>query len=1050
MPGPNGKRTRRPRDPDVEKLFANDDPEQIFCDLREIGHGNFGAVYYARNVETKEIVAIKKMSFQGKQSTDKWQDIVREVKFLQLIKHPNCVEYKSCYLRERDHTAWLVMEYCLGSAADILEVHKQPLREEEIGAICVEVLHGLEYLHNQGFIHRDVKAGNILLTDTAAVKLADFGSASITSPANSFVGTPHWMAPEVILAMDDGQYDGKVDVWSLGITCIELAERKPPLFNMNVMSALYHIGQNEAPRLAQSGDWSDDFRLFVTTCLTKNPNERLDVAGCLQDPFIFKPRPVTILPDLIERTKVAAREHDNAVARRFERMLIAVAEGDPGINLSESTYSLNVMDSMAGDSIGGGSGSGSIGSRSSLQNGSVGALKETNRNGGLSSSSSLNTSSSDVMSFASRQSATSLPGAAEKGDNSNVRRRPVGGVAAGPAAARQNNFATFRTSRILQKQQREHEIQNRMREEAAGGYNRLRRLHQKIFRQTHDRLEAELTELKQQLDKEFEDCVASLQTQLRTIEQRHERDRDGLRRAAGAEELKVQRSLQPTHDAEMKQLLQQQKKDYARMKENLRKGSGNARGDVSRNQKDAYKQQQAKAADALTQRHRQRIETELCIIRRRSMIREAELERTQLEELIVRRREHITLMHKMQLAHHEAIREREQNHLAALQHLRCEQIRAQHDAELTNQREYTKRLQQELNTRHAAAQKQVPKNMKVVEQDLRRQYQESVKAEEKKYRSRRDEIMARLPKTEQRDAIKRLKEERARHIAILAEQFENTLAENLDQQTIHLNTAQTADAAELQRRLQEEADQLTQLQAKALQQIEMQHQRELKELGQKIQIRQTLLDQKQSAEKNAFECECEAQRNDLSRRQQTRLQEFDLRTATAGLDLMHIVEVTEPPSPGSSSTSSAVQPQLRPVAAPAVNRTSLAPDVVVRSATLPKPTASEPPRTGLALGESSTLVRAPVKAKPRLSKTESLSTSNARDEKPPAPLPSSAIQKSDLVTSSTATVAAVPPVKQFAAPAMQTAPKKQPVPLPHSQTTSRSEESADDAESTRL
>jgi len=91
------------------------------------------------------------------------------------------------------------------------------LREDEISAICHDALNGLEYLHSQGRIHRDVKAGNILLTENGTVKLADFGSASMGCPANSFVGTPYWMAPEVILAMDEGQYDGKVDVWSLGI-----------------------------------------------------------------------------------------------------------------------------------------------------------------------------------------------------------------------------------------------------------------------------------------------------------------------------------------------------------------------------------------------------------------------------------------------------------------------------------------------------------------------------------------------------------------------------------------------------------------------------------------------------------------------------------------------------------------------------------------------------------------------------------------------------------------------------------------------------------------
>lgn len=167
------------------------------------------------------------------------------------------------------------MEYCLGSASDIVEVHKKPLREDEISAICSDALNGLEYLHSMSRIHRDVKAGNILLTENGTVKLADFGSASMVCPANSFVGTPYWMAPEVILAMDEGQYDGKVDVWSLGITCIELAERKPPYFNMNAMSALYHIAQNDSPTLnTNSFDWSDHFRSFVDACLQKNPHDR--------------------------------------------------------------------------------------------------------------------------------------------------------------------------------------------------------------------------------------------------------------------------------------------------------------------------------------------------------------------------------------------------------------------------------------------------------------------------------------------------------------------------------------------------------------------------------------------------------------------------------------------------------------------------------------------------------------------------------------------------------------------------------------------------------
>lgn len=170
---------------------------------------NSTVLFQARNVVTREVVAIKKMSYIGKQAAEvcrlvsfgttssytvalqKWQDIIKEVKFLQMVKHQNTIEYKACFLKE--HTAWLVMEYCLGSAADIIEVHKKPLKEDEIAAICEGSLLGLAYLHSLGKIHRDIKAGNVLLTDYGGVKLADFGSASFACPANSFVGTPYWM-----------------------------------------------------------------------------------------------------------------------------------------------------------------------------------------------------------------------------------------------------------------------------------------------------------------------------------------------------------------------------------------------------------------------------------------------------------------------------------------------------------------------------------------------------------------------------------------------------------------------------------------------------------------------------------------------------------------------------------------------------------------------------------------------------------------------------------------------------------------------------------------
>lgn len=323
------------KDADVAALFDRADPEAVFQDLREVGHGSFGAVYHARVAGSREVVAVKKMSYLGKQSLEKWQDILKEIRFLRGLDHENTVEYKGCYLAE--HTVWLVMEYCLGSAADLLEVHKTPLKEAEVAGICAGVLAGLTYLHGLGRVHRDVKAGNILLTEAGVVKLGDFGSASIKSPANSFVGTPYWMAPEVILAMDEGQYDGRVDVWSLGITCLELAEGKPPYFNMNAMSALYHIAQNDAPSLSSPG-WSECFRGFVASCLQKNPSERPTASKLIPHEFVSDPSVKSVLQGLIFRTKAAVRELDNIEYRKMRKMLMGdTIEGESAEDTEDSS-----------------------------------------------------------------------------------------------------------------------------------------------------------------------------------------------------------------------------------------------------------------------------------------------------------------------------------------------------------------------------------------------------------------------------------------------------------------------------------------------------------------------------------------------------------------------------------------------------------------------------------------------------------------------------------------------------------------------------------------
>ncbi|ESO84617.1 hypothetical protein LOTGIDRAFT_131793 [Lottia gigantea] len=498
------------KDPDIAGLFSHEDPDKIFSDLREIGHGSFGAVYFARNVITKEVVAIKKMSYNGKGAMDKWQDIVREVKFLQQLYHKNVIDYKGCFIK--DHTAWLVMEYCLGSASDILEVHKRPLREIEIAAICQHALQGLTYLHGLGKIHRDVKAGNILLTENGTVKLADFGSASLVSPANSFVGTPYWMAPEVILAMDEGQYDGKSDIWSLGITCIELAERKPPLFNMNAMSALYHIAQNDSPSLS-GGDWSNDFRNFVDACLAKSPPDRPSAEELLHHPFISNSNLCDVINELIYRTKSAVRKLDNLQYRRLQKLILNGEHADG----NETRDSVDADDVVIDDT-----------SSQVLKSGSL-----TSHNSNTASSQSSLTSFpgnvNDITSFTQVEGSVSIPYHAciltkyLKPSNLVYVKYSTPSASSSSLDVSPSNFATIRTTSIVHKQIKEHEHSNELREQFTG-YKRLRKQHQKELHTMETKFAVEMEEHKTKLDREYENLRNKFAKELERLRITHNQE----------------------------------------------------------------------------------------------------------------------------------------------------------------------------------------------------------------------------------------------------------------------------------------------------------------------------------------------------------------------------------------------------------------------------------------------------------------------------------------------------------------------------------------------
>ncbi|XP_044031991.1 TRAF2 and NCK interacting kinase b isoform X16 [Siniperca chuatsi] len=303
-------------------LTALRDPAGIFELVELVGNGTYGQVYKGRHVKTGQLAAIKVMDVTG----DEEEEIKAEINMLKKYSHHrNIATYYGAFVKKNppgiDDQLWLVMEFCgAGSVTDLIKNTKgNSLKEEWIAYVCREILRGLTHLHQHKVIHRDIKGQNVLLTENAEVKLVDFGvSAQLDRTVgrrNTFIGTPYWMAPEVIACDEnpDATYDFKSDLWSLGITAIEMAEGAPPLCDMHPMRALFLIPRNPAPRL-KSKKWSKKFQSFIDSCLVKSHSQRPSTEQLLKHPFIRdlpNERQVRIqLKDHIDRTKKRRGERD--------------------------------------------------------------------------------------------------------------------------------------------------------------------------------------------------------------------------------------------------------------------------------------------------------------------------------------------------------------------------------------------------------------------------------------------------------------------------------------------------------------------------------------------------------------------------------------------------------------------------------------------------------------------------------------------------------------------------------------------------------------------
>uniref|UniRef100_A0A3B3Q3V2 non-specific serine/threonine protein kinase n=1 Tax=Paramormyrops kingsleyae TaxID=1676925 RepID=A0A3B3Q3V2_9TELE len=298
------------------------DPAGIFELVEVVGNGTYGQVYKGRHVKTGQLAAIKVMDV----TEDEEEEIKLEINMLKKYSHHrNIATYYGAFIKKsppgHDDQLWLVMEFCgAGSITDLVKNTKgNSLKEDWIAYISREILRGLAHLHAHHVIHRDIKGQNVLLTENAEVKLVDFGvSAQLDRTVgrrNTFIGTPYWMAPEVIACDEnpDATYDYRSDLWSCGITAIEMAEGAPPLCDMHPMRALFLIPRNPPPRL-KSKKWSKKFFSFIESCLVKNYMQRPPTEQLLKHPFIRdqpNERQVRIqLKDHIDRTRKKRGEKD--------------------------------------------------------------------------------------------------------------------------------------------------------------------------------------------------------------------------------------------------------------------------------------------------------------------------------------------------------------------------------------------------------------------------------------------------------------------------------------------------------------------------------------------------------------------------------------------------------------------------------------------------------------------------------------------------------------------------------------------------------------------
>lgn len=280
----------------LRSIVSKQDPTALYTKIKKVGQGASGSVYVARNNLNNSKVAIKQMDLA---SQPRKELIVNEILVMKESSHPNIVNYLDSFLIGKNDL-WVVMDFMEGGAlTDVIDANA--MTERQIATICFETCKGLAHLHSRSIIHRDIKSDNVLLDINGNVKITDFGFCAKLSESHSkratMVGTPYWMAPEVVKQKEYGE---KVDIWSLGIMAIEMVENEPPYLDEEPLKALYLIATNGTPTLKHPELLSDDLKSFLAVCLCVEVASRASANVLLEHNFLKKSVPVSQLAPLLK------------------------------------------------------------------------------------------------------------------------------------------------------------------------------------------------------------------------------------------------------------------------------------------------------------------------------------------------------------------------------------------------------------------------------------------------------------------------------------------------------------------------------------------------------------------------------------------------------------------------------------------------------------------------------------------------------------------------------------------------------------------------------